>query len=96
MLYILRFILLDINMGTPQEYYKIQKYIANDLAWKDIQKTYATMQEAMESPAYGENTRIMRVAGKVREPVRYLGFPLYPSALGSISSGTPGRNQFGA
>jgi hypothetical protein len=52
------------------EYFKIQWYDEISLCWRDIQKAYASVDEARESMTSGKKWRVMVVTEKGRYPLQ--------------------------
>jgi len=55
-------------------YYKIQQFNKISMSWVDIQKTYATIDEAIQAGTSSHKWRIMQINGKDRQVI-------YPSSL---------------
>jgi hypothetical protein len=55
-----------------ETYYKIQRWEARSLAWKDIQRSYSSVDDAEESAPAGERDtdwRIMEITETGRHPL---------------------------
>lgn len=50
-------------------YFKIQRWVARNHAWADIQKRYDTAEEARAAFPKGERCRVMRIDMEGRAPM---------------------------
>lgn len=53
-------------------YYKVQRWEARSLAWKDVQRSFATVEEAVASAPAGERDvdwRVMEITESGRHPL---------------------------
>jgi hypothetical protein len=51
------------------DYFKVQIWIPTSLAWRDLQKSFASLQEAREAMPAERQARVMQITERGRFPL---------------------------